>query len=533
MQVHFLPILTQGQKRNQREVELVAASARSHAAKVTHLRRARNRKGLKAWEQKFSITEYCSEVDKHRPDSSITEVCQHNLQSPAPLVFKGRSDPFSSFGFHISAELNSIITFTRETGLPSMFRPLYFRLTSTLHPQRTLDEVGKMEMGFFLSSIYASFSDEGTALAKLIMYGNIMCKCINNRRHLKLLTLQMRSRSIKLLEEKVAHYDATSECQAENLRQHILSLLHAHALEGDVTGSRTHAIALRELVDPETVGVFTMSTLLHISVSAAMISGQRTISEIDDWCLIPLMRFLTDFRDINWGLCEELDIHHNVTLPVLRKVFERRWHSLTQIWPPRCDTTFLFGSIATNVDFCLLHNLYYDLIECKIMSESSVCERTTQAALAIALLYLHRRLHGDITIAGTDRSDISQIHMAYLQHSLTLAFESSNGNDRILFREAWLWALYVGALCEHHRGRESQKQMFQPTLALLARSVKITSWSEMQNIAEKFFHFALIDPEEAQWFEALIADQKQYECLPAPWRGSHLSHCVAVFLVER
>ena len=510
MQLHFLPVLNPGQKKNTREIELVVASARSHTAKVIHLRRARNRKGLKASEQTLRHAKHCSEPDKHTPHSAGTEVCQYDLQSPAPLVFKGCSDPFSSFDFNISAELNSIITFTRESGVPSMFRPLYFRLTSALHPQTTLDEAGKSQMDFFLSSIYASFSDEGTALAKLIMYGNILCKIVNNRRDLKLLTLHMRAKSIKLLEEKVANYDATCEFQTENLRQHILGLLHAHALEGDVAGSRTHAIALRELFDPELlVGVHTMATLLHISVSAAMLSGQRTISEIDDWCLTPLMRFLIDFREINWGSCEELDIHHNVTLPVLRQIFERRWHSLAHTWPPRSASTFLYSSIATNVDFCLLHNLYHDLIECKVMSESSVCERTTQAVLAVALLYLHRRLHGDITIAGQDRSDISQIHMAYLQHSLTLAFKFSNRNDRVLFREGWLWALYVGALCEHHhhRGREEpKKKTFEPALILLARSVKITSWSEMQNIAERFFHFALMDPDEPQWFEALIAE---------------------------
>lgn len=510
-QIHFLPILTKEQRKSKREVELVAASARSHAAKVSHLRLRSTQGVLNSSQQGLRNVKSRSKADKRSQDESTTDVSDYNAHSPSPPIpsppmFKGNSDPFSGFDFGITAELNSVITFTRESGVPSMFNPLFFRLASNVYPEINFDKLGKAQRDQFLSSIYASFSDEGTALARLILYGNIMCKTVNDAPNLKLLTLQMRARSLKLLEDKIAKLDTTSESQTENLRQHIFGLLHAHALEGDISGSRVHAVALRKLLNPKSVDVVTMNNMLHISVSAAMSSGQRTLSDIDDWCLIPLMTFLAKFRDTIWGSCTSPDIDCSVTLPILRQIFEQRWHSLTNTLPPRHIWSFLYCSIATNVDFCLLNNLYFDLMDGKVMTESSTCERMTQAALAVALLYLHRRLHGDITIAGMDRNDVSQILMASLQKSLRLALKFSNTDDRILYQEAWLWVSYVGALYEHQQGRKIKRQTFTPILVSLAQSVDITSWSEMQSIAERFFYFALIDPEQTQWFEALLAE---------------------------
>ena len=247
-------------------------------------------------------------------------------------------------------------------------------------------------------------------------------------------------------------------------------------------------------------------------------------------------------------------IHRSVTLPQLRDVFQRRWLSIdatvlkarvgqgqgqgegeggggeAQQPPPPQPHVFLYSylAVASNLDFCILNNLYHDLIEEKIMhgSTTSTCERYTQAALAVALTYLHRRLFGDYTIGGVERRDVSAVLMGQLKHAFGIAYKNSSAADKAMsggrgggFGAAFLWVLYVGALCEHAQAKGSSgisrreerdhghhpaRWYFSPLLACQARLMGVGTWRRMQGMAREFFYVSGIEPDGERWFEELL-----------------------------
>ncbi|OAP61460.1 hypothetical protein AYL99_03663 [Fonsecaea erecta] len=490
-----------------RQKQLDSARARAHAARVSHARRRSD-------SHQHSPPQ-SQDLDLQTEDSDD----EHFLTVSA---FEGNSDPFRCFAIEITPALNRILTFTRDVALRAHYSPLAIRRIS-----RTI--AGTFEQPYILggwADIAASLRDEGTALARLTTYSQYLSSCVQNPKELRMLVLQMRKRSLQLLREKLERHTDSSASEEKNaLKRHIFSLFDAECCCGNTQAAIIHGTTLQKLInESNTFDAPMAQRLLYIICHSAATSGQRTVPSVGEWISARSEAFLKEqIPPHPLGVPENHLSHASVTLPELRTLFARCWYlgdASKQTTPTESPTAatavqnknaaYIYVTVSALVNLCRLNDMFHNLVEAVWMAGISRSERYTQAALSVALNYLTREMFGDLTIGGVNIRDCSVLLMGQLRLTFTRAYQSSSVNERLDFAPAYLWILYVGALCEHRR-RDNilmvdllDEFWFSPLLALQANLMGVMTWPHMRAMAEQFFYTDIIEPDGAVWFETLL-----------------------------
>ncbi|OQU97291.1 hypothetical protein CLAIMM_03243 [Cladophialophora immunda] len=490
-----------------RQKQLNSARARAHAARVSH-----------DWRRSDSRQQSPSqspEVDSKSEDSDD----EYFLRV---ATLEGNSDPFRCFAIEITPELNRILTFTRDVALRAHYSPLAVRRMSS-------GMAGNFEQPYILggwADIAASLRDEGTALARLTTYSQYLSHCVPNPKEMRMLVLQMRKRSLQLLREKLErHTDSSSVEEKNNLKRHIFSLFDAECFCGNTQAAIVHGVTLQKLInESNTFDAPMAQRLLYIICHSAATSGQRTVPSVGKWISERSEAFLKDqIPPHPLGVPRSRILHASVTLPELHDLFARCWYlgdASMQISPNESPTpaesvqnkrsAYIYVTVSALINLIRLNDMFHDLVEAVWMAGASRSERYTQAALSVALNYLTREMFGDLTIGGVNIRDCSAILMGQLRLTFTKAYQSSTVNDRLDFAPAYLWILYVGALCEHRR-RDNilmvdllDEFWFSPLLAFQAHLMGVMTWPHMRLVAEQFFYTDIVEPDGVIWFDALL-----------------------------
>ena len=308
VQLHFLPVKTASTRRKtKRELELEAVDARSHAARISHFRAGRGKRTRPQSSRRWNARNEEEAVDhqnQEEHDEPRTLFQSNSYAVVSPPAFEGNSDPFDCFDLAITPELNQLIAFTRDVGIPAHFTPLVIRsmkASSSFTPSQS--QLERPTITRSCTEIYASLGDEGTALARLIGYGQTLAKCQPDPSETLLLTLKMRGRSTTLLRQKLEQHNRSSASEADiaSLQHHIFGLFSSYSSDddfnddkGSLAAARLHITALRKLLDngqEKKADVFFMNKLIYVNISTAAVTGRRTLAEIDDWCLQALEQF--------------------------------------------------------------------------------------------------------------------------------------------------------------------------------------------------------------------------------------------------
>ncbi|KIW76267.1 hypothetical protein Z517_11013 [Fonsecaea pedrosoi CBS 271.37] len=498
-----------GQKPRQKQLD--SSRARAHAARVSH-----------DWRRGDHLPQWLpqgTEVDAQSEDGNGDQLSK-------VAAFGGNSDPFRCFAIEITPELNRILTFTRDVALRAHYTPLAVRKISS----ELAHDFEKPYIRGGWADIAASLRDEGTALARLTTYSQYLSHCVPDPKEMRKLVLQMRMRSLQLLRQKLERHTSSSSVEEKNnLKRHIFSLFDAECFCGNTQAAIIHGATLLKLIEESNKFDAPMAQrLLYIICHSAATSGQRTVPSVGKWIRDRSEVFLKEQVPPHpLGVPKNHVLHASCTLPELRALFRRCQYvgdasmqpSSTEGPTPKGSVAnkqaaYIYVTVSALIDLSRLNDMFHDLVEGVWMASARKPERYTQAALSVALNYLAREMFGDLTISGTNIRDCSANLMGQLKLTFSKAYQSSTVNDRLDFASAYLWILYVGALCEH-RNRDSiwkadmlDESWFSPLLVFQAHLTGAVTWPQMRVVAEQFFYVDIVEPDGAIWFDALL---KRYD----------------------
>ena len=259
---------------------------------------------------------------------------------------------------------------------------------------------------------------------------------------------------------------------------------------------------------------------LYYDIDLAAKCSHRTFLDVDDWCPRVLSPMVSEVRKSIPVFRDHQEVHPNIMYPRLREIWARRKTIAkfvyqnpfpAQPWADRSlgDMAWFYIAATGFVDLGQLNNMYLDLSSGLVFIEATVAQRHLQAAHAVALEYLCRRIGSECFINGVDVRDASETLIRKLRHSYEIVLRQSTTRDLIDLADSCLWILYVGALCEQRKAKicHSIRLWFTPRLASQALLMGVTAFSQVQPIFERFLHAQFIDPDESAWFEDLTHDR--------------------------
>ncbi|KIW68617.1 hypothetical protein PV04_04551 [Phialophora macrospora] len=434
---------------------------------------------------------------------------------PSPLTFlrRGNSDPFSSFSFAITARVNEVITFIRDIQLPTLYYSPYFR-EATRFPSTRAD-VTQSPMGWISTPaavqswkhIVQGLHDQCTALACLSTYLAMMVACgIKQSGYMKY-SLELRNKSSRMLRQSISRTDpAISGPLAQvTLLQQVFWHFYAEASARNLHAAVVHGRMLRKLMDdhPEAVTPHFFMLAMFVDIHLSSTHRRRLLFEYATfgprvyqgmWGGVdPYIHMLVGKETIPAspdGATVGTELDSSVSLEPLRSLVIRRRQVvaleklIVQAEGPGINTTAIFFWIASHayVDEGYFVTYYFDKIKATSIDLSgadaesearaaaggleSECKRLTEAALAMACLYLMRVLGlFDMWMNGQNFYDPGSSRESFLFDALTAAFRTGTPQELRVYANAHLWCLFVGAIAEwqavipgNQRGRKSAKQ---------------------------------------------------------------------------
>jgi hypothetical protein len=389
-----------------------------------------------------------------------------------------------------------------------------------------------LEKSYFISSpsafrdwrqIVNALEDECAAWARLAGWASTWAIVVaghNDRNWARLASLEMQLRATQLLRKIINQGGATLEDPSTRILPVLYGLFRTEVINQNVVAAAQHAKVLRTFFES---GHYTLQLLIQclcFDVDLAAQKVHRLFFDVDVWFVQAVAPTLSAIAE-NIPQFQMIDrtIHPSITLPALRQLWlQMHFMSLAirenpfplQRWQEQSlgDMAFVYISCRTFIDQGQLINLYMDLTEGRIMEEADTAERYLQAALVCGLLYMCRREGHESWISGVDVRDASRGLMRELRRTLELtwAYLRPEDESKQLYREAFLWLLYIGAVCERHKrlSEASWPCWFNDELKRRARSYEVLKWPQLKAILEQFYSTQLISPNGAGWFEDLV-----------------------------
>ncbi|KIW23508.1 uncharacterized protein PV07_11700 [Cladophialophora immunda] len=473
--ITFLPVLEQGS--SQRVRELHQATARSHAARLSHKWRKQKRSDVEnANRQRQHVAE------ESQPPGASEAAWNQALVSPGlvSILQKGNSDPFNALAIHVTPRVNQILTFFKHGYLPMIY-PAFMgsedaiRRIEALQNQEYRDGVLALRL-------------ECSAQALLFINVAFMIK-ISPHRGLEDEALLLKHQSIKALRRELVKGSAG---QTQSLVLDSVSMLFRGALiAGDLDEAALHANTLRKLLEQkydQEGGVADLGFLLRVLYQNKQLSVFRfslSAFDVEEWVpkvlaayLEPSKAYLEPYRQamlrrldpcvsakpLRALFVEMLLGDHMLGLPAESHPGEQLF-GMVQVWI-HIQGTILHSRL---VDFILktsaLHGLDFDpATEPPLPSPRQNLYWQTQRVLALTFLIMFEfnrtNLESVQTVFVNARDFLARLRSALslTMHAAELARHPTDGSSRESdftggpphgeHHNALLYALCVGSWTE-------------------------------------------------------------------------------------
>ncbi|KIY03561.1 uncharacterized protein Z520_00252 [Fonsecaea multimorphosa CBS 102226] len=484
--ITFLPVLARDS--SQRDRELYQATAKSHAARLSHKWRRGKRFGAgSANHQRRQIAEESQSI------GASETTWNQDLVSPGlvSILQKGNSDPFDALAIHITPRVNQILTFYKHGYLPMIY-PAF------MGSEDAIRRIEALQTQEYHNGILA-LRLECSARALLLINVAFMIKT-SPHEGLQDEALLLKHQTIKSLRRELVK---GSVGQTQSLVLDSVAMLFRGALiAGDLDEAALHANTLRTLLEQKydrEGGVMDLGFLLRVLYQNKQLSVFRfslSIFDVEEWVpkvlasyLEPPKAYLEPFRQAM--LCR---LDPCVSAEPLRTLFVQtlfgdyvfglpaellpgeQLFSMVQVWI-HIQGTILHSRL---VDFILkteaLHHLNFDrATEQPMPSPRQNLYWQTQRALALAFLIMFEfnrtNLESVQTVFVNARDFLARLrstlslttHVAEIVRSLAVDGPGDGDDDltgeapQVDPSNALLYALCVGSWTEKKHNPPSSR----------------------------------------------------------------------------
>ena len=442
---------------------------------------------------------------------SHSSSCRSPKPYTAPLsttVGYGNSDPFGVYSISITPEVNNLMAFYRDFVLPSIwYKNFKNKNTMALAARQWQYKVTHLE-------------DRGTAYGIIACHSMMAAACSSDYRRL---ALQYVGQSTQVLRRKIDQGQDLEAYSSSSVTSNTAMLFQAGVLGRDLSAATAHGGFLGSLFKQQwMLGRLDFRLLMYEVYTDCQLTSIflcAPVFDVEKW--LPMVYGST------WSTAAQklpcFPSHH--LDPAIDSVELQTWFRSRQeqlhIYGLKNGEGILYldDPIVMTWFFSKAYIFHGHMIIHYLKNKEKAQRQglrlevkdhlCAQQYMALAAIYLTRgpNFNFNPTVLGIPMYDAAIIPRT-LRSLLEMSEMSSNRTSLTTYRNARLWAFYVGALVEQD-GRSNQagftNQWFTDRLIELAARLGVMSWPALQSILRGFLYSEISTAQGSIWFERLMA----------------------------
>lgn len=459
---------------------------------------------------------------RHEPDanSSSMDLIVRPV-SPVSMVGKGNSDPFHVYSIAIGPAENQLLSLYRDIVLPSLY---HLHVDKKGLNDSNLNDLAERD---WLDNV-AGLEERGTALGTLARFGAMAAR---SNMGMLLVGLKYLGQSTRVLRDKVSRrqeLDNRADCL------HINMLFDTENINGNHAGALAHGKMLLHIFKQQwkqqRLDYKLLLYQLHNDLQFTATFLTRPIFDEGDWLLIVLKpiwdaaaqhipSYLEDRAEdgLDPAIEDETVVHH---FTKRRQIIH--WEGLhtskDNCLPPVeiATTSFLASTFLFHSRMMTYYADAEEQLQRELLTDQDKAHLYAHQVVALASAQLQRWTVVCPQLMGIPIYDDSRAVNA-LKYSLQQcqAYSAKSGSDK--YRNAMLWAMYVGVLVEGGPSYEPRVKnsdtWFHDRLAELARQMQIFKWKDLKFILRGFLYEESLMAKGSIWFEELVIHHQLNEDL--------------------
>ncbi|RVX73376.1 hypothetical protein B0A52_03018 [Exophiala mesophila] len=509
----FVPTQQDGTEKPRLHNTLEPGQLISHTSRFMHTKRRQERlKDLKESRVRFPCVEpLLKEVDASEVTSSAQDIPTASKQksdnantlqrrsrttrstSPTSVLGYGQSDPFSSLAIEITPEANEIISFFREYSILAFYNTKWESSKAavvTMHWQ----------------SVVRALHDHGSGLGFLARNAQIL-NIVSKNQRIQIAAFRYSAASSSILRRRL---EQTPELTTTD-QWHISMLWGTEILFRNLEAALVHGKMLRRIVEDQaakgTLDLVAFRHIVYYDIQLCTMLMVRSMFDYFKWVpdqyrelAAPATSHMKYSKDSLDAAVTDLDpcIDKITLLPIFQ---ERRRHMKEHsFWLRRAFDEIhplLYAWLAVCHHIChgqLITHALDSIEKAQVSSREERASLLNQAILALTALYETRAVGGQLVIRGVEVFEARRAILEKLSLALTMA-DSLGADDRKPYRNATLWALYVGSRGSSTLGDEgAQYEWLGYEFERLRTEMGLTTWVETQKVLQGFLHHGDIVP---------------------------------------
>lgn len=424
----------------------------------------------------------------------------HDEASPTTIVGHGNSDPFDCFSVEIGPQQNELISFYRDVFLPAQYGP-----------KLNIPNLAQIQRKDWDDCI-AGMKDEGVAHGSLARWAFIIGAASPRLRRS---AIEHQNTSTRLLRLKISR---GTDLQMYDNYLHINMLYSAETISLNLAGALVHGKMLRMMFEEAwRRGTLDHKLLLwqvHNDVQTSCVFLVRPTFDVDHF--LPMV-----LEPIWYATASAMPLLDVASCPILHPSIEGTLRELFTSIRTWWQTLELLGSITPQhstpllaarsmaEDFLHIGRFVKHYVSARDQAHSTVTrsrrvQLLVQASLALAGLYMAKSLNLNPIVLGRPTFDMRPAMLPALRGHLEELAYWSDAAEKQKYKDARLWALYVGALAESDTAlwlRDGYQEWFVPAFRDELQRQSCESWAELKVALEAFLFHDRIHHDGKAWFE--------------------------------
>lgn len=535
--------------------ELNYAAAKAHVAKRAHAKRRnlKNNSGL-AQEKPVSqvpIDEGSETTDEDAWNGTTTSAAHTSSHSTSyeqntPRCTVTRpvrncsNDPFLPLVMDYVPQLNHAMDFVQFNIGKSWSASFMLRTLNRNSSRSTL--VAKNTSGSLIPSWLWNLwiTDGGSYMSSIIAAVPLLIRVTptNEQVPLKKMALQLKQGSFKALRNGLRNLE-TSDDSLLILAFYVKAMFREACLTRDIDAAQWHAQMLEGLItrltscSPDKRYLFRLA--YWSDAVPALFQMRQPVVKYASWMpqVVTALweeadSIMPDTSNVNTKLpaCVLSDVSQAAILQIRKSMFISDEIATGKLSYSLENVELLLLWIATTADhyICQLLEFYHKLIDQNIDVDLSAGERCMETSIVLALLHVLQKSFGDLLSPdGIDLHESAISILPALQVTITKARALCSRSERLFYRDAELWILFVSAHAEERLwrekplfvGNEKPEQdpdaWFHNELYTLARTAGLETWNEARGNYQQFVFNPNLEPDPQNWYNETMATSRASE----------------------
>ncbi|RMD42593.1 hypothetical protein DV735_g2530, partial [Chaetothyriales sp. CBS 134920] len=458
----------------------------------------------------FPLTAPGSSQDWKWREKKEAEAVQRYPTPVSPLT-RGNSDPFNAWSFGITPQVNDLVKFYRNWILPSMY-----------HSDSRKAITSRSALRDYADTI-SGLKDEAGAYAFLSRNAFVAAR---SNPVMRQVALEYSGKSTALLAKKIKN---KKDLQNATTYWHINNLWAAETIDLNMAGAVAHGKMVRHLMEEQvSTGKVDFKQLMYVVYTDSQMSATFMIPPLFD-VQVWLPRVIAPVWNMAESAAEKIckqpsaeliQLDPSLYATELASIFLARQQTM-HLWmavqaikeeaeqAPLVTLWLIFRAVLSQGK---LINLYLKLQQqVAIESDEDMLDQLyAQQYLALAAIYLTRLWAFNNTVLGKPMFDAGPGILSRLRNVLEASERWPGGPTFHFYKNARIWAAYVGALGEHFNAMHSitlldpATMWFNRQFARLALASNITTWTGIRKVLQGFIYNDQHPPHLSTWFERTV-----------------------------